>query len=189
MKMMQIFEPAMCCSTGLCGVGVDPELLRISTVLNTLKKKEIVVERYNLSNAPRKFVANKAINSLIHEKGVHKLPATVIDGAVVLTGRYPTNDEIIEMLSLSTDIFGDTQNGDDSGVSTQESGCSDKDCCSDSDCCSDGNCCSDNDCCADSDCCSDGDCCSESNSSSESYSSSESSCCSESDCCSGGDCC
>lgn len=39
MKTMQIFEPAMCCSTGLCGVGVDPELLRISTVLDTLKKR------------------------------------------------------------------------------------------------------------------------------------------------------
>ena len=38
MKRMQIFEPAMCCSTGLCGVGVDPELLRVSAVLNTLRK-------------------------------------------------------------------------------------------------------------------------------------------------------
>jgi hypothetical protein len=38
MKKIKIFEPAMCCPTGLCGVGVDPELLRISTVLDTLKK-------------------------------------------------------------------------------------------------------------------------------------------------------
>lgn len=38
MNKMKIFEPAMCCPTGLCGVGVDPELLRISTVLDTLKK-------------------------------------------------------------------------------------------------------------------------------------------------------
>jgi hypothetical protein len=183
MKIMEIYEPAMCCSTGLCGVGVDPELLRISTVINTLKKKGIVVERYNLSNAPKSFVSNKDINSLIHEKGVEKLPATVIDGSIVLTDRYPTNDEIIEMLSLSTDIFGDTQIVDVSAVSSQECGCSDNDCCSDGDCCSDSDCCSDGDCCSDSDCCSDGDCCSESNGASES------SCCSESDCCSGGDCC
>lgn len=38
MKNIAIYEPAMCCSTGLCGVGVDPELLRISTVSNNLKK-------------------------------------------------------------------------------------------------------------------------------------------------------
>jgi hypothetical protein len=63
MKKMQIFEPAMCCSTGLCGVGVDPELLRISTVLNTLDKKGVKVERYNLSGSPQMFVINKAINT------------------------------------------------------------------------------------------------------------------------------
>ena len=33
MKTMKIYEPAMCCTTGLCGVGVDSELLRVSTVL------------------------------------------------------------------------------------------------------------------------------------------------------------
>lgn len=50
MKNIEIFEPAMCCSTGLCGVSVDPELLRISTVLNTLKERGIEVKRYNLTN-------------------------------------------------------------------------------------------------------------------------------------------
>ena len=45
MKTMKIYEPAMCCPTGLCGVGVDPELLRISTVLNTLKQNGVEVQR------------------------------------------------------------------------------------------------------------------------------------------------
>ena len=52
MKKMQIFEPAMCCPTGLCGVGVDPELLRISAVLNSLKKNGVTVDRFNLTDAP-----------------------------------------------------------------------------------------------------------------------------------------
>ena len=69
MKKMQIFEPAMCCSTGLCGVSVDPELLRISTVLNTLKKNGVAVDRFNLSSAPMAFVHNKVINTFINEKG------------------------------------------------------------------------------------------------------------------------
>ena len=43
MKKMNIYEPAMCCPTGVCGVGVDPELLRISTVLNNLKKKGVEI--------------------------------------------------------------------------------------------------------------------------------------------------
>lgn len=93
MKKMQIFEPAMCCSTGLCGVGVDPELLRISTVLNALKKNGIEVDRFNLTSEPMEFVNNKAINDLLNTKGMDVLPAIVLDGEIVLTGRYPTHEE------------------------------------------------------------------------------------------------
>ena len=52
MKKMSIYEPALCCETGLCGVNVDPELLRITTVLNNLKNKGIIIERYNLNSTP-----------------------------------------------------------------------------------------------------------------------------------------
>lgn len=109
MKKMQIFEPAMCCSTGLCGVSVDPELLRISTVLNTLKKNGVRIERFNLSNAPRKFVTNKAINNFIKNKGVDKLPVTLLDGVIVITGRYPTNDEFVQLLNVPKSYIGNVK--------------------------------------------------------------------------------
>ncbi len=106
MKKMQIFEPAMCCSTGLCGVGVDPELLRVSTVLNTLKKNGINVERFNLSNAPQQFVNDKAVNHFINTKGVDGLPVTVLDGEIVIAGRYPTNEEFANLLGVPETLFG-----------------------------------------------------------------------------------
>lgn len=37
---MIIFDPAMCCSTGVCGPSVNPELLRVATTINVLKTKE-----------------------------------------------------------------------------------------------------------------------------------------------------
>lgn len=52
MKKMTIFEPALCCETGVCGVSIDPKLLRISTVLNSLKKHNVIVDRFNLNVAP-----------------------------------------------------------------------------------------------------------------------------------------
>lgn len=107
MKKMSIYEPAMCCDTGLCGVSVEPELLRISTVLNTLKKNGIAVQRYNLSNAPQEFVNNKAINEFININGVDELPAIVVDGEIVITGRYPTNDEFSSLLGIPTSILGE----------------------------------------------------------------------------------
>ncbi len=110
MKKMQIFEPAMCCSTGICGVGVDPELIRISTVINMLNNKGIEVERFNLSNAPQEFIKNNKINELINEKGVDALPATILDGELVVTGRYPTNEEIARMLDVTASEFGSQPN-------------------------------------------------------------------------------
>nr|WP_312433552.1 arsenite efflux transporter metallochaperone ArsD [Lacrimispora sp.] len=106
MKTMQIFEPAMCCSTGLCGVGVDPELLRISTVLDTLKKHGVTVDRFNLNSAPMEFVNNKVVNDFINDNGPDDLPVTVMDGKIVLIGKYPTNAEFTEWLGLSADLLG-----------------------------------------------------------------------------------
>ncbi len=106
MKEMSIYEPAMCCATGLCGVGVDPELLRVSTVLNTLKKSGIEVKRYNLSNAPQEFVSNKAVNEFININGVDELPAIVVDGEIVITGRYPTNEEFARLLDVPAAVLG-----------------------------------------------------------------------------------
>lgn len=105
MKKMCIYEPALCCETGLCGVNVDPELLRISTVLNTLKQKGIIIERYNLNSAPMEFVKSHVINQYVNEKGVDGLPVVTVDGEIVLAGRYPANDEILTLLELPAETF------------------------------------------------------------------------------------
>ena len=69
MKRMSIYEPAMCCDTGVCGVNVDPELVRISTVINNLKKNGITIERYNLSSEPMAFVNNKKVKDALDKNG------------------------------------------------------------------------------------------------------------------------
>jgi hypothetical protein len=107
MKKMQIFEPAMCCPTGLCGVGVDPELLRISAVLNALKKNGVTVDRFNLTDAPMEFIHNQAVNKLINAHGVEKLPVTVVDGEIVITGRYPANEDFISLLQIPASLLGE----------------------------------------------------------------------------------
>jgi hypothetical protein len=131
MKKMQIFEPAMCCSTGLCGVGVDPELLRISTVLNTLKNNGVEIERFNLSNSPMEFIQNKTANKFINEKGVEGLPVTVVDGEIVVEGRYPSNEEIVKLIGISVSSIGSQPKVAKVRLGRANSGCG----CSDGDCC------------------------------------------------------
>ena len=105
MKKMCIYEPALCCETGLCGVNVDPELLRISTALNTLKNEGVVIKRYNLNNAPMEFVKSSIVNQYVNEKGVDGLPVVTVDGEIVLAGRYPANDEILTLLDLPAELL------------------------------------------------------------------------------------
>lgn len=105
MKKMIIFDPAMCCSTGVCGPSVNPELLRISTVINNLNSKGILVERYNLTSNPQIFVDNKSINEILMTKGIDVLPVTMVDGEIVKIGSYPTNNEICTLLEISAELL------------------------------------------------------------------------------------
>lgn len=105
MKKMIIFDPAMCCSTGVCGPSVDKELLRVSTVINSLKNKGVIVERYNLTSNPQIFVDNKVINEILNTKGVEALPVIMVEGVVVKEGSYPTNEEFCSLLELPPDFL------------------------------------------------------------------------------------
>lgn len=105
MKKMIIFDPAMCCSTGVCGPSVNKELLRVSTTLNTLKKKGIVVERYNLTSNPQVFVDNKIINEMLNNDGIEVLPVTMVDEIIVKTKAYPTTEEFCKFLEITEEFL------------------------------------------------------------------------------------
>jgi len=105
MKKLYIYEPAMCCSTGLCGVSVNPELLRISTVFNHLTQNGVQVTRYNLSSSPRAFMTNRTVNQIVKTKGVKALPITIVDNEIVKMEEYPTNEEIARFLGVTEDYL------------------------------------------------------------------------------------
>jgi hypothetical protein len=73
----------MCCSTGVCGPSVDPELIRVSVAINNLKNKGMNVTRYNLASEPDAFANNSVISQLLMDKGPDVLPVTLVDGIVV----------------------------------------------------------------------------------------------------------
>jgi hypothetical protein len=107
MKKIQVFEPAMCCSTGVCGPSVDPALVRFAGDMEWLKRSGIAVERHNLSQQPQAFVSNELVRSTMTQKGVEALPLTIVDGQVAYLGVYPTRAELAERFGLSLDIGSD----------------------------------------------------------------------------------
>ena len=102
-KEIKIYDPALCCPTGLCGVNIDPELMRIAVVVETLKKKGIIIERFNLRDNPQVYVTNKVINDFLMNEGAEKLPVTTLDGKVEIIAAYPANAQIAEWLGISED--------------------------------------------------------------------------------------
>ena len=100
MKKLDIYDPAMCCTTGVCGPSIDPELMRISTTLNRLKAQGILVKRHGLSSEPQDFITNTVIGALLESDGPSILPITLIDGEVVKMKNYPTDDELSEWLAV-----------------------------------------------------------------------------------------
>ena len=99
MKKLEVFDPAMCCSSGVCGPSVDPELSRIASDLERVKGEGVEVTRHNLGQTPVSFVTNSEVAKLMEEKGTEILPITVVDGTVVKTGGYPAKEELESWLS------------------------------------------------------------------------------------------
>ncbi|MCM3654477.1 arsenite efflux transporter metallochaperone ArsD [Metabacillus litoralis] len=103
MYKVEIFDPAMCCSTGVCGPGVDPELTRVASAVYSLEKKGFNIKRYQLTTNPEKFAENDEITRIFKEKGPDALPVILVNDQVVKVGSYPTNEEFSEWFEVKAE--------------------------------------------------------------------------------------
>jgi len=95
MKKIIFYEPAMCCSSGVCGPSPDQALINLQDVLEKVETgADVLVERYSITQNPKKFMENPQIIRLIQEKQLKALPITVFDGNIVKVGSYPTLEEL-----------------------------------------------------------------------------------------------
>ncbi len=99
MKKLEVFDPAMCCSTGVCGVEVDPVLAQFAADLKWVADQGISVERHNLGQEPQAFAANPAVVKEL-EAGIDRLPVVLIDGHIITTGLYPSRQQLAQKLDI-----------------------------------------------------------------------------------------
>ncbi len=93
MKTIQVYDPPMCCSTGICGTEIDPDLVNFAAMLAQLGTHGLKIERFNLGQQPMAFVQNISVKTLLEQEGSETLPLIFLDGEVYLKGRYPTAAE------------------------------------------------------------------------------------------------
>jgi hypothetical protein len=109
-QTLQIFDPAMCCSTGVCGPEVNPKLVQFAADLDWLKSEGVIVQRHNLSQNPAAFVQNELVRATLTDKGEGALPLVLANGKVVATGRYPDRNELAKLLKLKVTASGTSGN-------------------------------------------------------------------------------
>lgn len=94
---VQVYDPPMCCSTGICGPGVDPALVEFTADLEWLKRQGIEVERYNLSQQTQAFVSNSTVTDSLKKEGNECLPLIIVDGEIVSKGAYPKRNKLAQL--------------------------------------------------------------------------------------------
>ena len=100
MTTLEIYDPALCCPTGVCGVDVDPVLVQFAADLKWVAEQGVDVKRYNLAQQPQDFAANAAVVKAM-EAGIECLPIVAVDGQIVATGTYLTRAQLTHKLKLA----------------------------------------------------------------------------------------
>lgn len=119
MSNIRIFDPALCCSTGVCGVEVDQTLVGFSADVDWAKQNGAQIERFNLAREPLAFAENASVKAYLERSGEEALPLILVDGEVALAGRYPNRSELARWAGI-----------EESGSQKPQ-----QECCSGSSCC------------------------------------------------------
>lgn len=120
MKKIEIFDPALCCSTGVCGVDADQALINFSADVEWARQKGALLERFNLAQQPMAFAENPIVKAFLERTGQEGLPLILLAGDIVLAGRYPSREEIARWIDIT---LPDTED------KPAKSCCSGKSCC------------------------------------------------------------
>ncbi|CAN5166471.1 arsenite efflux transporter metallochaperone ArsD [soil metagenome] len=102
MTAIRIYEPALCCDTGVCGADVDQSLVDVTATVRSLQDLGADIQRHNLASDPASFTTDETVRAFMHVVGSQGLPLTVVDGVTVATGAYPTKEQLLAFAGLDT---------------------------------------------------------------------------------------
>ncbi|MEX1014706.1 MAG: arsenite efflux transporter metallochaperone ArsD [Candidatus Paceibacterota bacterium] len=98
-KKFVIYDPPMCCSSGVCGPNPDQALIDLQDTLEKIKKLDVEVERYLITQSPIEFKNNPEVIKLIQEQQLKALPITTFNGKIIKSGGYPTLVEFKQFIN------------------------------------------------------------------------------------------
>ncbi len=102
MPTIHIYEPALCCDTGVCEVDVDQSLVTVTADVRSLQALGVDITRHNLASDPTAFTDDETARAFMNTVGSQGLPLTVVDGVTVATGAYPSKQALLDFAGLGT---------------------------------------------------------------------------------------
>jgi hypothetical protein len=87
--LIEVYDPVMCCSTGVCGPDVDDTLADFANNIKWLKSQGVEIKRFNLGQEPEVFKANSQVLARLRQAGTEALPIILVNGEMVSEGGYP----------------------------------------------------------------------------------------------------
>jgi hypothetical protein len=94
MTQIDVFDPPMCCSSGVCGPQVDPLLAAFAADVDWLGTQGVTVTRHNLAQEPQAFVSNPVVEQTLQREGDACLPLVLVNGEIAARRAYPRRDEL-----------------------------------------------------------------------------------------------
>jgi Arsenical resistance operon protein ArsD len=91
---VEIFDPPMCCPTGMCGPTIDQTLLDLNEMVMALQAQGVSVARYQMTTHPNAFLGNAEVMKLVREQQMAALPITAVRGKIIKTKTYPPLVEV-----------------------------------------------------------------------------------------------
>lgn len=100
MTKLTVYDPAMCCSTGICGPDIDAHLIEFAADLDWLAENGVDVKRINLSQEPALFADNSAVKEVLEKSGVEGLPVIMFGEEFQTAGEYPAREKLAKMVGI-----------------------------------------------------------------------------------------
>ena len=87
MARIAVYEPAGCCSTGVCDPATSDAMAQFASAMEGLNQQGVDVERFELSSRPDAFASNDWVKAALESDGVEWLPLSMVAGEIVAKGR------------------------------------------------------------------------------------------------------
>ncbi len=102
MKKIRVYDITFSPETQPADSEAGADYRRVSTMLYTLGSRGADARYMNLHRNALEFMESPAVQQIMRTKGMEGFPCMTADEEIVIEGRFPSNEEILE--SLGADL-------------------------------------------------------------------------------------